>query len=83
VISGDSNLGYTAPLGLFDGVVDLGNGGGALLATAHDAFSYAVVDVFEDAGAPKLRVTVRGDPDYAAGANDPNDVVDLFTFEMP
>jgi phosphodiesterase/alkaline phosphatase D-like protein len=70
-------------LDLFDGVVDLGNGDGSVLATAHDAFSYAVVDVFEEAGAPKLRVTVRGDPDYLAGANDPNDVVDLFTFEMP
>jgi len=54
-----------------------------VLGSYHDAFSYAVVDVFEQAGAAKLRVTVRGDPDYAAGANDPADVVDLFSFEMP
>ena len=71
-------------LNLFDGVVDLANGGpGAVLGSAADAFSYAVVDVFEEAGVPKLRVTVRGNPDYALGANDPNDVVDLFTFDMP
>jgi hypothetical protein len=28
-------------------------------------------------------VTVRGSPDYLAGGNDPNDVVDLFSFSMP
>jgi phosphodiesterase/alkaline phosphatase D-like protein len=71
-------------LNLFDGVVDLGNGGpGAILGSAPDAFSYGVVDVFEDAGDVKLRFTARGNPSYLAGANDPNDVVDLFTFEMP
>jgi phosphodiesterase/alkaline phosphatase D-like protein len=69
---------------LFDGVVDLANGGpGAVLGSAPDAFSYAVVDVFEEAGDVKLRFTARGNPDYLAGANDPNDVVDLFSFEMP
>jgi phosphodiesterase/alkaline phosphatase D-like protein len=70
-------------LGLFDSVVDVGNGAGSVVGVAHDAFSYAVVDVFEDAGVAKLRVTARGNPDYAAGANDPNDVVDLFSVEMP
>ena len=71
-------------LGLFDGVIDLGNGGpGAVLGSAADAFSYGLVEVFEDAGAPRLRYTARGNPDYAAGANDPSDVVDLFSFEMP
>jgi alkaline phosphatase D len=70
-------------LNLFDGVLDLGNGPGSVLGSYHDAFSYAVVDVFEDGGVPKLQVTVRGNPDYAAGANDPADVVDLFSFEMP
>jgi phosphodiesterase/alkaline phosphatase D-like protein len=69
---------------LFNGVVDLGNGGpGAVLDSASDAFSYARVDVFEDAGVPKLQLTIRGNPDYALGANDPNDVVNLFTIEMP
>jgi phosphodiesterase/alkaline phosphatase D-like protein len=70
-------------LQLFDGVVDLGNGAGSVLATAHDAFSYARVDVSDGAGAPTLTVTVRGNPDYLAGGNDPNDVVDLFSFSMP
>lgn len=69
---------------LFNGVVDLGNGGpGAILGSASDAFSYAVVDVFEDGGDVRLRVTARGNPDYALGANDPADVVDLFSFELP
>jgi phosphodiesterase/alkaline phosphatase D-like protein len=71
-------------LGLFDGVVDLGNGGpGAILGSAADAFSYGLVEVFEDQAGPRLRYTARGNPNYAAGANDPNDVVDLFSFEMP
>ena len=71
-------------LNLFDAVVDLGNGGpGAVIGSAADAFSYGVVEVFEDAGAPTLRYTARGNPNYLAGANDPNDVVDLFSFEMP
>jgi len=71
-------------VGLFDSVVDLANGGpGAILGSASDAFSYGLVEVFEDAGDVKLRFTARGNPDYAAGANDPNDVVDLFSFEMP
>jgi hypothetical protein len=71
-------------LNLVDDVVDLANGGpGAILGSAPDAFSYGVVDVFEDAGDVKLRFTARGNPDYLAGANDPNDVVDLFSFEMP
>jgi hypothetical protein len=54
-----------------------------LLGVEHDAFSYAVVDVFDDAGETRLRVTARGDRDYAAGANDPADVEDLFTIVMP
>lgn len=71
-------------LGLFDGVVDLANGGpGVLLGSAPDAFSYGRVDVFEEAGEAKLVFTARGNPDYLAGANDPGDVVDLFSFEMP
>ena len=71
-------------LGLFDSVVDLGNGGpGAVIGSAADAFSYGLVEVFEVAGEPRLRYTARGNPDYLAGANDPNDVVDLFSFEMP
>jgi phosphodiesterase/alkaline phosphatase D-like protein len=70
-------------LGLFDGVVDLGNGAGSLIASAHDAFSYARIDVSDGGGSPTLTVTVRGNPDYLAGANDPNDVVDLFSFSMP
>lgn len=62
----------------------LGNGGpGAVLGSAPDAFSCGLVEVFEDAGEPRLRYTARGNPDYLAGANDPNDVVDLFSFEMP
>ena len=71
-------------LGLFEGVVDLGNGGpGAILGSEPDAFSYGLVEVFEDAGGPRLRFTARGNRDYLAGANDPDDVVDLFSFEMP
>jgi len=71
-------------LNLFDGVVDLGNGGpGAVLGSAPDAFAYGLVEVFEDAGQPRLRFTARGNPDYLAGANDPDDVVNLFSFEMP
>jgi hypothetical protein len=69
---------------LFTGVVDLANGGpGVILGSEPDAFSYGLVEVFEDAGDVKLRFTARGNPDYLAGANDPNDVVDLFSFEMP
>jgi hypothetical protein len=71
-------------LGLFDSVVDLGNDGpGAVIGSEADAFSYGLVEVFEEAGEPRLRFTARGNPDYAAGANDPSDVVDLFSFEMP
>jgi phosphodiesterase/alkaline phosphatase D-like protein len=71
-------------LQLFDDVVDLANGGpGVILGSAPDAFAYGVVDVFEDGGDVKLRFTARGNPNYLAGANDPNDVVDLFGFEMP
>jgi phosphodiesterase/alkaline phosphatase D-like protein len=70
-------------LALFDGVVDLGNGTGSVIGSAPDAFAYGLVEVFEDAGEPRLRFTARGNPDYLAGANDPNDVVDLFSFEMP
>ena len=70
-------------LGLFDAVTDLANGGpGRILGSAHDAFSYGVVDVFEDAGQPVLRYTARGNPLYLAGGNDPADVVDLFAFEL-
>jgi hypothetical protein len=70
-------------LGLFDGVVDLGNGAGSVIGSAPDAFSYGLVEVFEDAGVPRLRYTARGNPQYLAGGNDPNDVIDLFTFEIP
>ena len=70
-------------LDLFDGVVDLGNGQGSLIASAHDAFSYALVEVSDGGGSPTLTVTARGNPDYLAGANDPDDVVDLFSFTMP
>ena len=59
---------------------------GCLLPDADDptaAPTYAVVDVYEEAGETKLRVTARGNPLYAAGANDPADVVDLFSVEMP
>jgi len=58
-------------------------GPGAILGSAADAFSYGLVEVFEDQGGPRLRRTARGNPSYAAGANDPNDVVDLFSSEMP
>jgi phosphodiesterase/alkaline phosphatase D-like protein len=70
---------------LLDQVFDIANGGGgAVLGSAHDAFSYAVVEVFRDTNdAPHLRATVRGDPGWAAGANDPGSVVDLFSFELP
>jgi hypothetical protein len=69
---------------LFDGVVDLANGGpGALAGSEYDAFGYAVVEIFERAGEPHLRVTARGNRDYALGANDPADVVDLFSVELP
>jgi phosphodiesterase/alkaline phosphatase D-like protein len=70
---------------LLDEVFDMANGGGdAVLGSAHDAFSYAVVEVFRDANdAPHLRATVRGDPGWAAGANDPGSVVDLLSFELP
>jgi alkaline phosphatase D len=71
-------------INLFNGVVDLGNGGpGTILGAESDAFSYGVVEVFEDGGDVRLRYTARGNPDYLAGANDPGDVVDLFSFEMP
>jgi hypothetical protein len=82
-----------AVLQLFDRVVDVANGPvqelpfaptGAVLAPEHDAFSYARVDVSEDAsGEARLPVTVLGNPNYAAGANDPSLVRDLFTIEMP
>jgi len=69
---------------LFDGVVDLANGGpGAVLGSEYDAFGYALVEVFEQTGEPKLRITLRGNRDYALGANDPADVVDLFSLELP
>jgi alkaline phosphatase D len=69
---------------LVDQVFDAANGGGAVLGSAHDAFSYAVVEVSRDGdGAPRLRATVRGDRGWAAGAKDPAAVVDLFSFELP
>ena len=70
-------------LNLFDGVVDLGNGEGSVIGVHHDAFAYARIDVSDGGGSPSLTVTLRGNPDYAAGANDPDDVVDLFSFSMP
>ena len=70
-------------LQLFDGVVDLGNGAGSVVGSAPDAFSYARVDVTDGPGGPTLTLTARGNPDYLAGANDPGDVVDLFTVQLP
>jgi phosphodiesterase/alkaline phosphatase D-like protein len=63
--------------------VALGLGNGALLGSEPDAFSFAEIEVFEETGEARLRATVWGDPDYAAGRNDPGDVVELFSFEMP
>ena len=70
-------------LQLFDAVVDEGNGAGSVMGSAPDAFSYARVDVEEAAGEAVLTLTVRGNPDYLAGANDPNDVIDLFSISLP
>jgi phosphodiesterase/alkaline phosphatase D-like protein len=70
-------------LGLFDGVVDLGNGAGSVIGSAPDAFGYALVEVSNGASGPELTVTARGNPNYLAGANDPADVVDLFTIQLP
>ena len=73
-------------LSLFDGVVDLANGEngqGSVIGVHHDAFAYARIDVSDGGGSPTLTVTLRGNPSYAAGANDPDDVVDLFSFSMP
>lgn len=70
-------------LQLFDGVVDLGNGPGSVIGSAPDAFSYAVVEVSEGPNGPTLTLTARGNPNYLAGGNDPGDVVDLFTIQMP
>jgi hypothetical protein len=39
--------------------------------------------VTDNGGGPQLTLTARGNPDYLAGANDPADVVDLFTIQMP
>ncbi len=78
-------------LNLFQTVVDVANGPpqtpplaipGTVIGSEPDAFSYGVVDVFEDAGQPVLRYTARGNTSYLLGANDPADVMDLFTFEM-
>lgn len=69
---------------LLEQLLDAANGGDAVLGSEPDAFSYAVIDVFEEAdGTPRLQATVRGDPTYAEGANDPARVVDLFSFDMP
>ncbi|MBW2697113.1 MAG: alkaline phosphatase D family protein [Deltaproteobacteria bacterium] len=75
-------------LALFDTIVDVANGGlpplqSAVLGVEHDAFGYAVIDVFEVAGETRLQLTARGNRNYAAGANDPADVEDLFTLVMP
>ena len=70
-------------LQLFDAVVDEGNGTGSVLGSAPDAFSYARIDVQDVGGDATLTLTVRGNPDYLAGANDPGDVVDLFSLSLP
>jgi hypothetical protein len=70
-------------LQLFEGVIDLGNGAGSVLGSAPDAFSYALIEVTEGAAGPQLTLTARGNPDYLAGDNDPADVVNLFTIQMP
>ena len=54
-----------------------------MLGSEYDAFGYALVEIFERAGEPKLRITLRGNRAYALGANDPADVVDLFSLELP
>ena len=69
---------------LINALFDAANGPGSNVGSAFDAFSYAVVDVFEDAGGtPRLEVTARGDPDYRSGDNDPAKVMDLFTLSLP
>jgi alkaline phosphatase D len=63
---------------------DRANGSGSLLGQEADAFSYAVIEIADDEqGVSRLRATVRGDPDYADGANDAARVADLFSFELP
>jgi phosphodiesterase/alkaline phosphatase D-like protein len=60
------------------------NGGpSSFLGAEHDAYSYALVEVFDEQGESRLRVTVRGDPDYAEGIADPSRVRTLFSFELP
>ena len=58
---------------------------GDTLGFEPNAFSYAVVETFDDeeTGEQQLRVTVRGDTSYADGANDPARVTDLFTIQLP
>ncbi len=69
---------------LIDALFDAANGPGSNRGSGYDAFSYAVVDVFEDAGGvPRLEITARGDPDYLSGDNDPAKVVDLFSLSLP
>jgi phosphodiesterase/alkaline phosphatase D-like protein len=71
-------------LTLIEAIIETANGPNSVLGSEPDAFSYAVVEVFEDdLGEPRLRVTARGDPDYLLGANDPALVQDLFAFELP
>lgn len=69
---------------LLDLLIDEVNGLGSVLGSDADAYSYAVIDVFEEPdGTPRLLATVRGDGDYASGDNDPAKVSDLFSFELP
>jgi phosphodiesterase/alkaline phosphatase D-like protein len=57
---------------------------GGFLGAEHDAYAYAVVEVAPDAqGVSRLRVSVRGDRDYATAPNDPSTVEELFSFELP
>ena len=58
--------------------------GGSSASLPEDAASYARVDVSEaPSGEARLSVTVRGNPDHAAGANDPALIRGLFAIEMP
>jgi phosphodiesterase/alkaline phosphatase D-like protein len=67
---------------LLDAMITRANGG-EHLGSAYDAFAYALVETFDDAGETRLRLSVRGDPDYLSGANDPDAVQELFSFELP
>lgn len=68
---------------LVDALVARANAG-TYLGSAYDALSYALLETSRgEDGVPRLRVSVRGDPDYASGDNDPGAVQELFSFELP